>query len=649
MVLLKIDECIDVKIREKNMDMITYQHLYQASLEDPQAFWAEQARRHISWFNPWTSVLQGSFDSCDVRWFTGASLNACHNCLDRHLPHRSEKVALIWEGNSPEEQSSFTYAELHREVSRFANVLKRYGLKKGDRVCIYLPMIPEAVIAMLACARLGVVHSVVFAGFSHEALKIRILDAACSLVITADETQRGEKSIPLKKQVDEALLSCPQVKTVVVVRRGKDEVAWNQNRDVWYHQAIEEVDLACPVEPMNSDDPLFILYTSGSTGQPKGVVHGTAGYLVYVASTFHDYFDYRDDDVFWCTADVGWITGHSYTVYGPLLHGGTTVLFEGVPHYPSYSRYWEVIDRHQVTIFYTAPTALRAIRREGDAIVRQTSRQSLRLLGSVGEPINPEVWRWYYEVVGQERCPIVNTWWQTETGGILLSAFPNTTPLTPGDAGVPYFGIVPSLVDEEGVKRLDSNVAGQLVIDKPWPGMMQTIYRDHERFISSYLRVVPGSYYTGDGAYRDEDGRLWITGRNDDVIKVSGHRLGSEELESALVAHVDVSEAAVVGKPDALKGESIIAFVTLKADVVPSEGLKKILVQHVRESIGPVASLAEIYWARQLPKTRSGKIMRRLLRKIAAGEFEQLGDISTLADPTVVEDLIQEIHPIAIS
>ena len=631
------------------MDASTYQTMYHSSLEHNETFWSAQAEQYISWFKPWDRVLEGSFETHDISWFKGASLNACYNCLDRHLPLGADKVALIWEGNDASEHRVLTYRMLYEEVSRFANVLKRYGLKKGDRVCIYLPMIPEAVIAMLACARLGVVHSVVFAGFSHDALKMRMLDAACCLVITADETHRGEKRIALKDQVDQALLSCPEVKTVIVIKHGEGQVVWHAQRDVWYHLAMAQASVACPCEPMDADDPLFILYTSGSTGQPKGVVHATAGYLVYVAATFHDYFDYHDDDIFWCTADIGWITGHSYCVYGPLLNGATTLLFEGVPNYPTYARYWEVIDKHHVTIFYTAPTALRAIRREGDDLVEKTSRQSLRLLGSVGEPINPEVWRWYYEVVGEGRCPIVNTWWQTETGGILMSAFPHATALVPGAAGVPYFGIVPNLVDDEGVRLTGNHVSGQLVIERPWPGMMQTIYKDHARFVSSYLSVVPGCYYTGDGAYRDEEGQLWITGRNDDVIKVSGHRLGSEELESALVAYPAVSEAAVIGKPDPIKGESVVAFVTLKADVGPSDNLKQTLIQHVRTVIGPVATIEQIYWAPQLPKTRSGKIMRRLLRKIVCGALNSLGDISTLAEASVVDILIQEVGLTAIS
>jgi acetyl-CoA synthetase len=631
------------------IDIADYQATYSASVEHPELFWARQAERYISWFKPWSSVLHGSFETADVAWFKHASLNASYNCLDRHLPHRAHKPAVIWEGNSPGEQSILTYAELHQKVSKFSNVLKAYGLKKGDRVCIYLPMIPEAVVAMLACARLGLIHSVVFAGFSHEALKMRILDSDCRLVITADQTYRGEKWIDLKKQVDQALLECPAVERTIVVQRGSGAVEWVSERDVWYHEAMVNAPSECPCEPVDAGDPLFILYTSGSTGKPKGVVHATGGYLVYVAATFHDYFDYQETDIFWCTADIGWITGHSYTIYGPLLNGATTLLFEGVPHYPTYARYWEIIDKYQVSIFYTAPTALRAIRREGDALVNTTSRQSLRILGSVGEPINPEVWRWYHDVVGQGRCPIVNTWWQTETGGILMSAFPKIQDLIPGGAGVPYFGIHPSVVNDEGQRLSGNHVTGQLVIDKPWPGIMQTIYGDHARFVSSYLSVVPGCYYTGDGVYRDEAGHLWITGRNDDVIKVSGHRLGSEELESALVSYPAVSEAAVIGKPDCIKGESIVAFITLKATIEPDDALKQSLIQHVRHMIGPVATIDEVYWAPQLPKTRSGKIMRRILRKIASREWSDLGDVSTLADPTVLEVLIHDVNAIAIS
>lgn len=628
----------------------TYKMQYQVSLDDPEKFWGEQALRHLDWFKPWSKVLQGDFQHHDVSWFKDAVLNACYNCLDRHLPELGEKTALLWEGNDPSEHCSYTYRALYESVVRFSHVLKKYGLKKGDRVCIYLPMIPEAVVSMLACARLGLVHSVVFAGFSHEALKMRILDAQCSLVITADETRRGEKRVELKAEVDKALQECPDVKHVIVVQRGKgDGLSWNASRDVWYHEAIKVEPEVLPCEPMDSSDPFFILYTSGSTGKPKGVVHGTAGYLVYVASTFHDYFDYQKDDIFWCTADIGWITGHSYSVYGPLLNGATIVLFEGVPNYPTYSRYWEIIDKYKVTLFYTAPTALRAIRREGDARVLTSSRKSLRLLGSVGEPINPEVWRWYYDVVGEKRCPIVNTWWQTETGGILLSAFPHDAAFVPGAAGAPYFGIAPEIVDESGLLHPEKGVSGELVISRPWPGMMQTIHGDHQRFIDAYFNVVPGCYYTGDGVYRDEKGVLWITGRNDDVIKVSGHRMGSGELESALILNPAVSEAAVIGKPDSLKGEVIVAFVTLKNDANPSDSLKKELIQDVREAIGPVATIEDIYWVFQLPKTRSGKILRRLLKKIVCDELETLGDMSTLAEPSVVDALIKAVRgaPIA--
>ncbi len=629
---------------------LSYETQYKAALADPHQFWGEKALNHISWFEPWTSVLEGDFLNHNVRWFKDGILNAAYNCLDRHLPELSEKTALIWEGNDPSQHTQYTYRELYDAVVRFSHVLKKYGLKKGDRVCIYLPMIPEAIISILACTRLGLVHSVVFAGFSHDALKARILDAQCTMVITADETMRGEKRVALKDEVDKALDDCPHVKRVVVVMRGSnsERISWNSSRDIWYHDAIQEHATDVPCEPMNADDPLFILYTSGSTGKPKGVVHGTGGYLVYVASTFCDYFDYRQDDVFWCTADIGWITGHSYAVYGPLLNGATIVLFEGIPNYPSYSRYWEIIDKYKVTIFYTAPTALRAIRREGDELVLKTSRKSLRLLGSVGEPINPEVWHWYHDVVGEGRCPIVNTWWQTETGGILLSAFPQQTNLAAGSAGSPYFGIVPRIVDEAGKEHTENNFSGQLVIEQPWPGMMQTIYGDHERFVQAYFQVIPGYYYTGDGVYRDAQGELWITGRQDDVIKVSGHRMGSGELESALILNPDVSEAAVIGKPDSLKGEVIVAFVILKSGVKSSDRLKKQLVQEVRNTIGPVATIEEIYWVSQLPKTRSGKIMRRLLRKIVSDELDNLGDTSTLAEPAVVETLIRAVSSTAI-
>jgi acetyl-CoA synthetase len=627
--------------RHTHINTQQYHALYQESIHHPEQFWAEQARHFITWFTPWSAVFQGDFARGDTKWFVNGTVNACYNCVDRHLPTKKNKTALIWEGNSPHETQSITYQQLHEKVCRLANVLKQYGVKAGDRVCIYLPMIPEVVIAMLACARIGAIHSVVFGGFSPEALKNRILDAACCLVITADEGLRGEKTIPLKANVDIALESCPKIKHVLVVQRSGGAITWHPTRDHWYHEAMENANTDCPCTPMDSASPLFILYTSGSTGKPKGVLHSTGGYLVYVAMTHRYVFNYQENDVYWCTGDVGWITGHSYLVYGPLANGATTLLFEGVPQYPSFSRYWEIIDKHQVTIFYTAPTALRALRREGDAWIKKTSRQSLTLLGTVGEPINPDTWEWYYHTVGDARCPIFNTWWQTETGGILLTPLPGATPLVPGSVGWPFFGIVPQIVDEKG-QPVPIGTPGSLVINKPWPSLMQTIYGDNARFIDTYFKSFPGNFLTGDGAYQDVEGNFCITGRNDDVLNVSGHRIGTEEVESALVSHHAVSEAAVVGIPDDIKGEAIYAFVTTNADTVPTEALKAALIQQVRMTIGPLACPAKIQWANALPKTRSGKIMRRILRKIASNELDSLGDISTLADAYVVEQLIKE-------
>lgn len=618
-----------------------YETLYQQSMQEPAVFWAEQAKRFISWFRPWTHLTQGDFSTADVQWFTGGTLNACYNCVDRHLPTRKNKVALLWEGNSPHQTQSMTYGQLHKKISRLANALLSHGIKKGDRVCIYLPMIPEVVIAMLACARIGAIHSVVFGGFSAEALKIRILDADCRLLITADEGFRGDKIVPFKENCDRALAHCPHVHTVIVVKRTGNPVHWNNARDIWYHDVVAAASMDCPIVHMDSNDPLFILYTSGSTGTPKGILHATGGYLVYVAMTHYYVFDHQENDVYWCTADVGWITGHSYLVYGPLANGATTLLFEGIPNHPDDSRYWDVVDKHKVTVFYTAPTALRALRREGDGWVKRTSRASLRLLGSVGEPINPDVWEWYDQVVGESRCPIVNTWWQTETGGIMMTPFPGATPLVPGSAGVPSFGIVLDIVDENGQPVMD-NKPGRLVIKKPWPGMMQTIYGDRQRLIDTYFKAIPGCYLTGDGAHRDEAGLFWIAGRNDDVIKVSGHRMGTEELESAFISHPAVAEAAVVGIADDIKGEAIFAFITLKNKTKPTEALKKELIQHVREAIGSLATPQDIQWTDALPKTRSGKIMRRVLRHIARNELDCLGDLSTLADPTIIEKIIRE-------
>ena len=605
-----------------------YQEMYAQSISDPEAFWAEQAKTFLTWFKEWDQVEDCNFNEGKIRWFEGAKLNVSYNCLDRHLETRGDQVAIIWEGDDPSVDEKITYRDLYERVCRLANVLKQHGVKKGDRVCIYLPMIPEAAVAMLACSRIGAVHSVVFGGFSPEALKDRILDSGCEVVITADEGKRGGRGVPLKANVDKALNDCPDVSSVIVVENTGSHDAWKDGRDVWYHEQIEAVSADCPPEEMDAEDPLFILYTSGSTGKPKGVLHTTGGYLLYAAITHKYIFDYHDDDVYWCTADVGWITGHSYIIYGPLANAATTLMFEGVPTYPDASRFWQVVDKHQVSIFYTAPTAIRALMSKGNDFVTATSRKSLRLLGSVGEPINPEAWEWYYNVVGDGRCPIVDTWWQTETGGILITPLPGATKLKPGSATRPFFGIQPDLVD------------GHLIITHSWPGQMRTIFGDHQRFIDTYFSTYPGNYFSGDGARRDEDGYYWITGRVDDVINVSGHRMGTAEVESALVLHEAVAEAAVVGYPHDIKGQGIYAYVTLMADQEPSDELRKDLVKQVRKEIGPIAAPDVIQWAPGLPKTRSGKIMRRILRKIAANEIDNLGDTSTLADPSVVDDLI---------
>lgn len=617
-----------------------YSQLYARSLKDPKHFWSEQAEKCITWFKRWDEVLSGDFIHENVRWFRNGKLNACYNALDRHLEKRAQQIAMIWEADTPDKTKKMTYAELHEHVCRFANVLKKAQVKKGDRVCIYMPMIFEAIIAMLASARIGAVHSVVFAGFSPDSLSTRILDSDCRVVITANEGLRGNKIIPLKNNVDEALKKCPRVRQVIVVQHTNNDVSWKENRDIWYHDAMKTALKSCPCEMMDAEDPLFILYTSGSTGKPKGILHTTGGYLVYVAMTFKYIFDYRDNDVYWCTADIGWITGHSYSVYGPLCQGAISLFFEGVPNYPTPARFWEIIDKHNVTIFYTAPTAIRALRREGDEWVKQTRRDSLKLLGTVGEPINPDVWKWYADVVGNGRCPIVDTWWQTETGGILISPLPSTTPLKPGSAAKPFFGIVPDVVDEHG-EPVEEGKMGRLVIKQPWPGMMQTVYGDRERFVNTYFKEVPGNYLTGDNAKRDSDGYFWITGRNDDVIKISGHRLGTEEIESAFIESPLVSEVGVVSVPDEIKGESIYAFVTLKSGIQPTDELKEELVKHVRKSIGAIATPKYIQWTEALPKTRSGKIMRRILRKIANNETNELGDTSTLADPHVIDNLIK--------
>jgi acetyl-CoA synthetase len=617
-----------------------YAEFYALSLRDPKHFWGEKALKFVTWFKPWNAVLTGGFDKVDVAWFEGGKLNAAYNCLDRHLSERASAIALIWEGDDPSETRKFTYAELHEQVCRFSNVLKKQEVKKGDRVCIYMPMIPEAVIAMLACARIGAIHSVVFGGFSADALRARIEDTDCQLVITANEGLRGQKTVPLKKNVDEALKNYPHVYRVIVVKRTDNDVPFDAARDAWYHELMAEAAAQCPAEMMDASDPLFILYTSGSTGKPKGIVHATGGYLVYTAATHHYVFDYHPGEIHWCTADVGWITGHSYAVYGPLLNGATTLIFEGVPHYPTVSRFWEIVDKHQVNIFYTAPTAIRALRSEGDAWVKKTSRQSLKLLGTVGEPISPDVWEWYYNVVGEARCPIVDTWWQTETGGIMISPLPGAVPLKPGSAARPFFGIVPAIFDEHG-NEVSDNKMGKLVIKQPWPGMMQTIYKNRERFLNGYFKEYPGCYVAGDDARCDEDHYFWITGRNDDVLKISGHRIGTGELEGALLQHASISEAAVVGVPHPIKGESIYVFVTLKANMKTSDQLKKELVQHVRTAIGAIAAPDYIQWADALPKTRSGKIMRRLLRKIANNDLKELGDTSTLSEPQVIDNLIE--------
>ncbi len=619
-----------------------YAALYQRSIEQPEAFWAEQAEQFVTWSRKWDRVLEYSYDpeNLYIKWFEGGKLNVAFNCLDRHLETRGDQVAILWEGDDPAEDQRITYRELHAQVCKLANVLRSRGVKKGDRVCIYLPMIPEAAVAMLACARIGAVHSVVFGGFSPDSLRDRILDSDCQTLITADEGVRGGRRVPLKKNADAALTECPNVRTVLVVRRTGGEVAWTEGRDIWYQEAMATASPDCAPEEMDAEDPLFILYTSGSTGKPKGVLHTTGGYLVYAAMTHKYTFDYHEGEVYWCTADVGWVTGHTYIVYGPLANGAISLMFEGIPNYPDMSRFWQVVDKHQVNIFYTAPTAIRALMRAGAEPVRKTSRKSLRILGTVGEPINPEAWEWYYQVVGEGRCPIVDTWWQTETGGHLITPLPGATPLKPGSATRPFFGVCPALVNPSDGTILEGEGEGALIITRPWPAQMRTVYGDHARFVDTYFRQYPGAYFTGDGARRDADGYYWITGRIDDVLNVSGHRLGTAEIESALVLHEQVAEAAVVGFPHEIKGQGIYAYVTLMAGVEPTETLKKELIQLVRQEIGPIATIDLIQWAPGLPKTRSGKIMRRILRKIAANEIHALGDTSTLADPTVVQDLI---------
>ena len=616
-----------------------FEELYKESINNPDQFWDQQARNYLSWDKEWDVVKESDLAKGDINWFKGAKLNASVNCIDRHLENNGEKTAIIWEGDDPQDSLKITYKQLHESVCRFANALKKRGISKGDRVCIYMPMIPEAAYAMLACARIGAIHSVVFGGFSPESLKDRILDSDCESVITADEGLRGSKKIPLKNNVDTALEDCPNVHSVFVVKRTNADVDWNDKRDVDYQEIIDSVPSECEAEPMDSEDPLFILYTSGSTGKPKGVLHTTGGYLLQASISHKLVFDYKDDEIYWCTADVGWVTGHSYIVYGPLANAATTLMFEGIPTYPNASRFWEVIDKHKVNIFYTAPTALRALMAQGDEYVKSSSRNSLRVLGTVGEPINPEAWEWYYKVVGDSKCPIVDTWWQTETGAMMITPLAGSTPLKPGSATKPFLGIEPALLDENG-KEIEGEGSGNLVIKSTWPSQIRSVYGDHQRCIETYYSMYPGYYTTGDGARRDKDGYYWITGRVDDVLNVSGHRLGTAEVESALVLHETVAEAAVVGYEHEIKGQGIYCYVTLMLGEDPSEDLKNDLIQLVAKEIGAIAKPDIIQWAPGLPKTRSGKIMRRILRKIASNEVNDLGDTTTLADPSVVEELI---------
>ena len=630
----------DALAKNAHIDADGYQALYAESIADPNAFWEKHGNR-IDWIKPYSQVSDVSYDAKNlhINWFADGSLNAAANCLDRHLAERGNQTAIIWEGDEPDQQRHISYKELHEDVCKFANVLKANGAKKGDRITVYMPMIPEAAIAMLACVRIGAVHSVVFGGFSPDALAGRIQDCESNMVITADEGVRGGRPIPLKSNTDAALKSCPDCTTVIVVKRTGGAIDWVEGRDVWYEEAMRAASADCPAEEMNAEDPMFILYTSGSTGKPKGVLHTTGGYMVYASMTHQYVFDYHDGDIYWCTADVGWITGHSYIIYGPLANGAITLMFEGVPTYPDSSRFWRIVEKHRVNMFYTAPTAIRALMREGEAPVASCDKSSLRLLGSVGEPINPEAWMWYHKIVGEERCAIVDTWFQTETGGILITPLPGATPTKPGSATRPFFGIKPVLVDGDN-NLLDGAADGNLCIDHSWPGQMRTVYGDHQRFIETYFTTFPGRYFTGDGARRDADGYYWITGRVDDVLNVSGHRMGTAEVESALVAHPKVAEAAVVGYPHDIKGQGIYAYVTLIAGAAPDTALASELRQWTRTQIGPIATPDLLQWAPQLPKTRSGKIMRRILRKIAANEYDQLGDTSTLTDPAVVDDLV---------
>ena len=620
------------------IDSETYESMYERSMNDPENFWAEQAETFIDWEKKWDKVSDVDFAKGKIAWFEGATLNVSYNCIDRHLPERAEQVAIIWEGDDPNSSESITYSQLHEKVCKFSNGLEELGVVKGDRVCLYMPMILEAAIAMLACARVGAMHSVVFGGFSPEALRDRILDSKCKIVITADEGVRGGKNIPLKANVDQATRDCDCVDAIVVVERTGGKVTWNE-RDIWYHDLVKNASTNYPCEMFEAENPLFILYTSGSTGKPKGVLHTSGGYLLYAAMTHKYTFDYQEGDIYWCTADVGWVTGHSYIVYGPLANGATTVMFEGVPNYPDASRFWQVVDKHQINTFYTAPTAIRALMGAGNELVQKTSRSSLRILGTVGEPINPEAWEWYFHIVGEDRCPVVDTWWQTETGGHMITPMPFATPLKPGSASKPFFGIEPQVVSEAG-EVLEGEASGILVLARSWPGQMRTLYNNHERFMEAYFSTYPGKYFAGDGVKRDSDGYYWITGRVDDVLNISGHRLGTAEIESALVLHAKVSEAAVVGMPHEIKGQGIYAYVSLMAGTEGDENLKQDLVALVRKEIGPIATIDKIQFSPGLPKTRSGKIMRRILRKIAENDYDDLGDTSTLAEPEVVTDLI---------
>ena len=624
--------------REPLINAKTYESMYEQSMSNPDKFWAEQAEIFVDWEKKWDKVSDVDFSKGKIAWFEGATLNVSYNCLDRHLPERADQVAIIWEGDDPSSSELITYKDLHKRVCKFANGMKDLGVVKGDRICLYMPMIVEATVAMLACARLGAIHSVVFGGFSPDALRDRILDSECKLVITADEGVRGGKSVPLKSNVDIATKDCDCVDSIIVVKRTGGEVSWN-DRDVWYHDLVEDASDNFPCEMFDAETPLFILYTSGSTGKPKGVLHTSGGYLLYAAMTHKYTFDYQEGDIYWCTADVGWVTGHSYIVYGPLANGGTTLMFEGIPTYPDASRFWQVIDKHQVNIFYTAPTAIRALMGAGNELVQKTSRSSLKILGTVGEPINPEAWEWYYNVVGNARCPVVDTWWQTETGGHMITPMPFATPLKPGSASKPFFGVEPQVLSEVG-EVLEGEASGVLVLARSWPGQMRTLYNNHERFIEAYFSTYPGKYFAGDGVKRDADGYYWITGRVDDVLNISGHRMGTAEIESALVLHSAVSESAVVGMPHDIKGQGIYAYVSLMTGVEGTEELKKDLVALVRKEIGPIATVDKIQFAQGLPKTRSGKIMRRILRKIAENDYSNLGDTSTLAEPGVVDDLI---------